>query len=329
MRSTTWSRLAVLLAALALGASACGNAPDDAGGDAADGGSATDVDAGGAPSGSIEVDGSSTVAPLTEAVAEVYAEEQADVRVNVGTSGTGGGFERFCSGETDISDASRPIAEEEDAACAAAGVEYTELRVGTDALTIVVSPENDWATCLTVDQLVKIFGADDPATSWDQVDPAFPSEQLQVFAPGADSGTYDFFLETLEIDEEPGARQDYNASEDDNIIVEGVRGTRGGWGFFGFAYFQENAEGLKALEVDGGDGCVAPGEGTAKDGSYLLTRPLYIYVNNEALGRAEVADFVTFYLETIGSVIGDVGYIAEDEADLEEAHSALEAAISG
>jgi phosphate transport system substrate-binding protein len=291
---------------------------------------ATDEGAGGeALSGSIEIDGSSTVAPLSDAIGEEYAAVQPDVQINLGVSGTGGGFERFCAGETDISNASRPIEDDEVALCGENGVEFTELQVGTDALTMVVNPATDFVTCLTTEELVTLWGPDG-ATSWDQVNPEFPAEPLQIFAPGADSGTYDFFNETvLEPSDIEEPRQDYNASENDDIIAQGVAGTPGAWGYFGFAYFQENPETLTALEYDAGEGCVAPSAETAQDGSYGLTRPLFIYVNNESLTRPEVADYATFYLDTVSSVIGDVGYIEEPAEELEAAQATLEEAIAG
>jgi len=340
--------IAALSVIVALLAAACGNSPEATGEDGAattpadtadtpegtdtPGGTETDADTpepvvegeGEPLSGSIEIDGSSTVAPLTEAIAEEYSAEQPDVRANIGVSGTGGGFERFCAGETDISNASRPIDEEEVALCEEAGVDFTELRVGTDALTVVVNPANDFATCLTFDELTAIFGAEEPAANWNEVNPEFPDSPLQVFAPDVDSGTYDFMLETLDIEE---SRQDYSASSDDNQIVTGVQGSEGGWGFFGFAYFQENEEALKAVEIDGGEGCVAPAVETAQDDSYPLTRPLFIYVKNEALTRPEVADFASFYLDNVGEVITDVGYIPEPEEAAEEARSALDQAL--
>ena len=324
--------LRVLAAALAasLLLAACGNSPDATGSTDAASDTTTEEALGEVPAeagGAIEIDGSSTVAPLTEAIAEEFANVGNATQVNVGTSGTGGGFERFCDGETDISDASRPIKDEEAQLCADAGVEFTELRVGTDALTVVVNPANDFATCLTFDQLITIFGAPG-VENWSEVDPSFPDLPLSVFAPDADSGTFDFFLETLGIDEEPGARPAYNASADDNVIVTGVQGEEGGWGYFGFAFFQNNAEALTAVEVDGGDGCTAPSVETAQDGSYPLTRPLLIYVKNEALARPEVQAFASYYLATVGSVIVEVGYIPEPDTDLAEAAATLAGAIA-
>jgi phosphate transport system substrate-binding protein len=316
--------IAALFAVLALLTAACGGSEGSANEELGDGGGESG-EGDGALSGSIEVDGSSTVAPLTDAIAEEYAAEAPDVVVNVGVSGTGGGFERFCNGETDISDASRPIKDEEAELCADAGVEFTELRVGTDALTMVTSAETDWVDCLTLDEVTKIFGEEDPATSWSDVRADFPDEPLEVFAPGTDSGTYDFMVEDVLGVE--ASRQDFNASEDDNIIAQGVIGTPGSWGFFGFAYYQESADQLKALEYDAGDGCVAPSVETAQDDSYKMTRPLFIYVKNESLQRSEVAGFVTYYLDTVGSLIDEVGYIGVPDEDLEAARTSLQEAI--
>ena len=280
-------------------------------------------------SGSIEIDGSSTVGPLTDAVSEEFAAVQPDVTVNLGESGTGGGFERFCvTGDTDISNASRPIKDEEAAICEENGIAYTEIRVGTDALTMVVNPETDYVTCLTTEEIVTLWGPDG-ATSWDQVNPEFPAEPLQVFAPGADSGTYDFFNETiLEPSDIEEPRQDYNASEDDNVIAQGIIGTPGAWGFFGFAYYQQNSDTLTAVEYDAGEGCVAPSAETAQDGTYGLTRPLFIYVKNESLARPEVAGYATFYLDNVESLIEEVGYVPEPAEELTAAKDALAQAIS-
>jgi phosphate transport system substrate-binding protein len=323
------------LAALALTLAACGGgeapATDEAPAPGAEETSGGASEGEGEPqSGSIEIDGSSTVGPLTDAIAEEYAAEQPDVVVNLGISGTGGGFERFCeTGDTQISNASRPIKEEEAALCEENGIEYTEVRVGTDALTMVTSIDTDFVTCLTSEEIVSIWGPDG-ATSWDQVNPEFPAEDLQVFAPGTDSGTYDFFNETiLEAADPPieAPRQDYNASEDDNVIAQGIIGTPGSWGYFGFAYYQETQDQLKAIEFDGGEGCVAPSVETAQDDSYLLSRPLFIYVRNDALAEPVVADFVTYYLETVNDVIESVGYIPATDDTITEAQATLADAI--
>lgn len=317
-----------LLMALTLLATACGNAPDDTGADTDDASDGGEAPADAEISGTIEIDGSSTVAPLTDAIAEEYFAEHSAVEVNVGVSGTGGGFERFCeSGDTQISNASRPIKDSEAQACADNGIEFTEVRVGTDALTMVTSTATDWVDCLTTDEIVKIWGPDGVAT-WDQVRDGFPAEPVQVFAPGADSGTYDFMNETV-LEEDVQPRQDYNGSEDDNIIAQGVQGTKGSWGFFGYAYFQENADTMKAISYDAGDGCVEPSAETAQDDSYKLARPLFIYVRNDALQEAHVADFVTFYLDTVNEVIEEVGYIPATDAELSEASASVESAIGG
>ena len=288
--------LLLALAVLALGAAGCGRGDDEDSPDAA-------ATTGGAEpeelSGAIEIDGSSTVGPLTTAAAEAFRAEQPTVNVTVGVSGTGGGFERFCAGETDISNASRPIDEEEEAPlCADAGIEYTEFQVGVDALTVVVNAENDWATCLTTEQLKKIWepSAEGKITNWNQVDPSFPDQELVLAGPGTDSGTFDYF--TDEINGEEGAsRTDYTASEDDNVTVQAVEGNPGGLGYLGYTYYEENSDTLKAVEIDGGDGCVAPSIESARDGSYApLSRPLFIYAKNESLARPEVYGFVEYFL---------------------------------
>ncbi len=325
MRMRTWRhRSAAAVATLALAATACGS--DDDTTDAAVDSAA--VEAGGNLSGSIEIDGSSTVGPLTDAIAEEYAAVQPDVTVNLSVSGSGGGFERFCNvGDTHISNASRPIKDDEVAACDEAGIEFTEVRVGTDALTMVTNPETDWLECLTTEEIVAVWGPDGVDT-WDQVNPDFPAEPIEIYAPGADSGTYDFFNETvLEPSDIEEPRQDYNASEDDNIIVQGIQGTPGAWGYFGYAYFQQNADAVNAIAHDAGDGCVEPSAEAAQDDSYELARPLFIYVKNSALEDPHVADFVTFYLDTVNDVIEEVGYIPASDTELEDARSTVESAI--
>lgn len=260
-------------------------------------------------SGEVKVNGSSTVAPLSEAAATFYREVQNNVNVSVGTSGTGGGFERFCKGETDISDASRPIKESEIEACEAAGIQFKELVVANDALTVVVSKDNDWADCLTVDQLKAIWEPNSKVANWNQVDASFPDEPLKLFGPGTDSGTFDYF--TDEINGEEGAsRTDYTASENDNVVVQGVAGTKGGLGYFGFTYFEENADKLKALKVDGGSGCVEPSLKTAQENTYQpLSRPLFIYVSDAAVKKEQVADFVNFYIEEIDDIVLEAKYV--------------------
>jgi len=329
-----WRLVASMIAMLALLLTACGGGDDDSAAQEAPadevGGASESSESGGGGSGSntIEIDGSSTVGPLTDAIAEEYFNEDSETQVNVGVSGTGGGFERFCgTGDTDISNASRPIEEEEAALCEENGVSYVEVRVGTDALTMVTSPDTEGLECLTTEEVTAIFGPEGVST-WSEVNPQFPDEPLEIFAPGTDSGTYDFMVEDVLGLEE--SRQDYNASEDDNIIAQGVQGTPYSWGFFGFAYYTNNQEGLKAIQYDAGEGCVGPSVETAQDGSYGMTRPLFIYVRQDALqNKQHVADFVTFYLDTVNDVIGDVGYIEATPEDLEPGRAAVEAAIAG
>jgi phosphate transport system substrate-binding protein len=294
------------------------------GGDGDDGG-----EGGSGLSGRIEADGSSTVGPLTTLAAERFGRENSDVKVTVGISGTGGGFERFCAGETDVSNASRPIKDEEEAACEQKGIGYTELQVANDALTVVVNPENDWATCLTTDQLSAIWEPGSKVKTWKDVDASFPDEDLTLYGPGTDSGTFDYF--TDEINGEEGAsRSDYSASEDDNVIVQGVSGDKGALGYFGFSYFDENQDALKALEVDGGDGCVAPSVETAQDGSYKpLSRPLFVYVRNESLGQPEVEAFVRYMLDNAESLAEGALFVPLTSEQKQQSLSDLDAASGG
>ncbi len=262
-------------------------------------------------SGQVRADGSSTVAPLTSAAAELFRSENPNVNVTVATSGTGGGFEQFCSGNTDISNASRAIADDEKARCQSAGIEFTELVVANDALTVVANPDNDWANCLTVEQLKTMWGpeSEGQVTNWNQVDPSFPDVPLALFGPGTDSGTFDYFTDAIN-GEEGASRTDYSASEDDNVLVQGVQGTRGATAYFGYTYFEENQAELKAVQVDGGDGCVSPSAETVQDGTYVpLARPLFIYVNNESVKRPEVAEFVNFYARQIDQIAEAARYV--------------------
>jgi phosphate transport system substrate-binding protein len=294
---------AVLL--LTVGLAACGG---QASGTDDDNGSS-----GGEVSGEVVVDGSSTVEPLTASAGELFGQENSGVNVSVGTSGTGGGFEKFCAGDTDISDASRPIkADEEAPVCKDNGVDYTELHIATDALTVVVSKDNDFITCLTTDELKTLWApeAENKVTTWDQVNPDFPNEKIELYGPGTDSGTFDYF--TDEINGEEGAsRSDYNASEDDNVLVQGVAGSANALGYFGYTYFEENQDTLKAVEVDSGDECVAPSPETAQDGSYTpLSRPLFIYVANKAYtDKPQVAAFVDYYVDHVSDAVEAAQFI--------------------
>jgi phosphate transport system substrate-binding protein len=291
-------------AALAAALAACGGGDGDS--TAAGGGS--DL------RGTIKIDGSSTVAPLSEAAAELFQAENPGVRVTVGTSGTGGGFEKFCAGETDVSDASRPIKEDEEAPiCERNGIAYEEVQVANDGLAVVVHPENDWADCLTVEQLKKIWDRGSEVDSWRDVDPSFPDEEIELFGPGTDSGTFDYF--TGEVNGEEGrSRSDYSASEDDNVIVQGVSGSRGGIGYFGLSYVQQNEGRVKAVQIDGGDGCVAPSTETVQEGTYEpLGRPLFIYASDKAIARPEVKSFLDFYLSNAGQIAEQALYVPMTE----------------
>jgi len=307
-------RLALSVAGLAVLTAACG------------GGESTDSGSDGQNlSGTIKVDGSSTVAPLSEAAAEFFRADNSGVQVTVGTSGTGGGFEKFCNGETDISDASRPIKDKEKSACAAKGVVFDEFTVANDALTVVVNKDNDWIECITVEQLKKIWEPDSKVNNWNQVDPKFPDVDLKLFGAGTDSGTFDYF--TDEINGEEGAsRTDYNATEDDNVTVTGVSGDKGGLGYFGFSYFEENEDKLKALKVDGGDGCVEPSVATVQDGSYKpLARPLFIYPTAALLARPEGAAFLEFFAENATEIAEEARFVPLTDAQKSELTSKIEA----
>lgn len=309
------------IVALALVLSACG------GGDA---GSDSGSESSGA-SGSVAVDGSSTVYPMSVAAQELLNEQNPDVQVTVGESGTGGGFEAFCVGDTDISDASRPIEEDEIAVCEENGIEFTELQVATDALTVVVQPDLD-VDCLTVEQLVELWAPNSKITNWNQLDPSFPDEEVSLFGPGTDSGTYDYMAaEIVDPDaDEPATRDDYEASEDDNVLVQGVAGTKGATGYFGYTYYEQNTDTLKALSIDSGSGCIAPSAETAQAGKYTpLSRPLFIYVNKaKYTDNAAVTAYVDFYIENLAD-IAEVGQFIPLSDDLyTETQDAL-AGLSG
>jgi phosphate transport system substrate-binding protein len=309
---------------LAFGVAACGDDDDDDGGSSGDGE---------ALSGSIAIDGSSTVAPLSEPMGELFNEENPDVQVTVGTSGTGGGFEKFCVGETDISDASRPIdPKEEVPVCEENGIEYEEVVVANDALTVVVNPENP-VTCMSVDQLNQIFDPKATITSWGDVEglDADFSEDLDIFSPGADSGTFDYFTDAINGEEGAQRSKDVNiVGEDDNATVTGVAGSTGGIGYFGYSFYVENQDQLKALEIENEEGeCVAPAEETAQDGSYNpLGRQLFIYPSAAALDKPEVLGFVNFYLESVNDVAAQAGFIPMTEEQQTESQSLVDS-LSG
>ena len=263
---------------------------------------------------SISIDGSSTVFPITEAVAEEFgALTGGTVRVTVGVSGTGGGFKKFCNGETDISNASRPIKGGEVELCAEEGIEYIEVPIAIDGLTVMVHPDNDFVECITVKELNTIWSpeAEEEVTRWNQVRPDWPDASFRLYGPGVASGTFDYFTEVVN-GEAQASRGDFTASEDDNVLVHGISGDTNSLGFFGYAYFSENAERLKAVSVDGGGGCVAPTDQNINNGTYApLSRPLFIYVARRAAEEAYIKEFVRFYLSEEGrELVNEVGYIS-------------------
>lgn len=303
------------LAAVALLLAACGGQSTD---------STSSED--GSLSGAVVIDGSSTVAPLSEAAATLFRDVEAGVNVTVGTSGTGGGFEKFCAGETDISGASRPIKDEEVEVCAANGIEFTEIVIANDGLSVVVSKDNDWAKCLTVEQLQTIWSpeSEGTVTNWNQVDPSFPDEPLALFGAGTDSGTFDYFTEAIN-GEEGAIRVDYSPSEDDNVIVQGVAGSAGGIGFFGLSYAEENADVLNLVQVDSGAGCVTPTIATVQDASYTpLGRPLFIYVANASYGdKPQVRAFIDYYVEEAAAVSELALFVPLTSAQIDVAKASL------
>lgn len=274
--------------------------------------------------GEVSIDGSSTVYPISEAIAEEYRREQPEVRVTVGVSGTGGGFQKFIRGETDINNASRPITEQEAQELENNNIDYAELTVAYDGLAVVVNPENDWVENITVEELKKIWepAAQGEITKWNQIRPEWPDREFHLYGPGVASGTYDYFTEAV-VGESGSSRGDYTASEDDNVLVQGISTDIDGLGFFGLAYFEENQDKLKLVGVDNGSGPVKPSLETVKDNSYApLSRPVFIYVSEMATKKPAVVDFVKFYLNNAAGLVQDVGYVPlpgeEYEQELEE-----------
>ncbi|NLJ07305.1 MAG: PstS family phosphate ABC transporter substrate-binding protein [Sphingobacteriales bacterium] len=268
-------------------------------------------------SGSISIDGSSTVYPITEAVAEEFRQVQPDVKVTVGLSGTGGGFKKFCRGETDINDASRPIKDEEIELANKNNIKYIDLMIAFDGLAVIVHPENNWCSEITVEELKKIWEpeAQNKITRWNQIRPEWPNEEIHLFGPGVESGTYDYFTEAV-VGKSHSSRGDFTASEDDNVLVQGVASDKFSLGFFGLAYYEENMDKLKLVGINSGNGAVLPSLETVRNKSYYLARPLFIYINNKAAERKEVQEFVTFYLDHAGALSKEVGYIPLTEAEL-------------
>jgi phosphate transport system substrate-binding protein len=274
--------------------------------------------------GVIQIDGSSTVYPITEAVAEEFRKEKPGIKVSVALSGTGGGFKKFGRGEIDINDASRPIKPAEDSLAKANNISYTGLTIAYDGLSVVVNPQNNWVTSMTVEELKKLWAPEAQGTvmRWNQIRPEWPNEEIHLFGPGVESGTYDYFTEVI-VGKSHSSRGDFTASEDDNVLVQGIASDKNALGFFGLAYYEENMEKLKLVGIDDGKddngaGPILPSVETVKNKTYApLGRPLYIYINSVAAGRQEVKDFIAFYLSNVNTLSQEVGYIpltAEESA---------------
>lgn len=268
-------------------------------------------------SGQIKLDGSSTVYPIMEAIVEEYQAEQPNVKVSVASSGTGGGFKAFIAGETDFSNASRPIKDEEKTELESKGIDFTELRLAYDGLSVVVNKENTWVDHLTIDELKKIWLEDGTAKKWSDIREGWPEEEIKFYSPGTDSGTFDYFDEVI-LEDQPIAKA-ATLSEDDNILVQGVTGDKNAIGYFGYAYYAENKDKLKVVPIDGGNGPVEPTNETVESGEYApLSRPLFTYVKNESVKKAEVADFVEFMIDNAAELSEDVGYVKLPEEEYEK-----------
>jgi len=334
-------RLAALTAGSILLIAACSGSggPSPSAGTATDAAQPTEATAGGSAAadlaGTINIDGSSTVYLITAAIAEDFQKANPNVKVPVSLSGTGGGFKKFCAGETDANDASRPIktedtpeAKSEATLCTEAGIEPVELKVAYDGLSVVVPSSNTWVDCLTIAELKAIFGPESTdATTWADVRAGWPAEKIGRYQPGVDSGTFDYFTEVIngEVD---ASTQAGTFSEDDNQLVAGVAGDPNGIGYFGYAYYEANTDKLKVAQIDGGAGCVAPSPETVQDGSYApLSRPLFIYAAKSTLSRPEVAAFYDFYLANVPTIAPEVGYVALPDAELQQTVAALQTAM--
>jgi len=262
-------------------------------------------------SGTIKIDGSSTVYPITEAVAEEFRVNEPNVQVTIGISGTGGGFKKFGRGETDISDASRPIKQKEVKICKDNNISYVDLTVAYDGLAVLVNPANDWVDYFTVEELKKLWepAAQGVIMKWSQVRDGWPDEEIHLFGPGVASGTYDYFTEAV-VGESGSSRGDFTASEDDNVLVQGIAGDKYGLGFFGLAYYEENKDKLRLIAVDGGEGPVNPTLETVSNGTYSpLSRPLFIYVNSKAAKKPVIQEFINFYIDNAPALSTEIGYV--------------------
>jgi phosphate transport system substrate-binding protein len=309
---------------------------DDSGGsggsDGSGGSSGSDGSSDGALSGPIDIAGSSTVFPLATAFSEIFKEEHPDVEFSLQSTGSGGGFQNFfCVGETDFNNASRPISPEEETLCSDNSVEPVELQVATDALTVIVNNDNDWAESLTVEQLRQIWSAEDPPSTWSDIDSDWPDEELELFGPTDASGTYDYFIEAVIGEEGPGHRQDYSPTEQDRTIIRGVEGSQYAMGYMGFAYYSQSSDAVTAISIDSGDGPVEPSLETAKSGEYTpLSRPLFTYPAKSSLTEPQVAEFARFWMENTNNeevVADEVGYVPLDSDQQQAQLDTLEAAI--
>ena len=315
MTSKKWLILPII-AVLALGVVACGDDDDDDGGNGGSGDT-------GSVSGEIAIDGSSTVFPFAQAAAEQFQAENPDVQITVGQSGTGGGFEKFCAGETDISTASRPIdSEEEVPLCEKGAVTYRELEVASDGIAVVTNPALE-VECLTTEQLKEIWESGSKVSTLADVDPSLPDAELSLYGPGTDSGTFEFFTETIN-GEEGNSRNDYQPSEDDNVLVQGVTGDQGGLAYFGHSYAEQNKDGLNIVQVDGGSGCVEPTTETIQSGEYEpLSRPLFMYPSEDALAKPEVQAFMDFVLENADSIAETALIVPAEQAVIDKSTQTL------
>ena len=280
--------------------------------------------------GKVDVDGSSTVFLISQAVAEEFRSEAPDVKVSIGESGTGGGFKKFCSDNaserTDISDASRTIKDEEKTQCTTNGIEYVELTIALDGLSIVTNPSNTFVDCLTKDELKKIWGPGSKINNWKDVRAGFPDKPLKLYGPGTASGTFDYFTKEI-VGEEGSSRSDYTPNEDDNILVRGIADDTGGLGYFGFGYYEQNTDKLRLLGVDSGSGCLKPSKDSIQGGTYKpLSRPLFLYVAKKSIARTEVKEVVDFYIDNVNALVRDVGYVALPSADFSSTQQTWSAA---
>ncbi len=318
MRAGIFRRLWLAAAIFGMAVLACGGGsdPDPTGAAASE--SVPDL------SGTIEIDGSSTVFPISQAVAEEFRKVHGRVQIPVGISGTGGGFKRFVVGETEISNASRSIKDSERELAAENGVEFIQLSVAFDGLSVMVNPDNDFATCMTTEELKKLWEPGSTVDNWNEIRAGWPDREIRLYGPDTDSGTFDYFTDAIN-GEEDASRADYTQSADDNVLVQGIGGDRNALGYFGYAYYVENRDKLKLVAVDNGSGCVAPSSSSINDGSYSpLSRPLFIYVNRASLERPEMKAFITFYLENAAELASEVGYVALPQSDYDAGLAAIQ-----